>query len=114
LDDVLLGYVASLRPARRTALISNAWPGIRHVLGAAASQAVFDELIVSSEVGVAKPDPLIYQIAFDRLRLGPEAVVFVDDMTRNLEAARAVGMRPVMFNGTQRTIEAVERLLDRS
>ncbi|HSB88645.1 MAG TPA: HAD family phosphatase [Anaerolineales bacterium] len=111
LDDELLAYIASLRPAIRTALISNAWPDVRLALGEAGTNAFFDEIVISAEVGAAKPDPSIYQIALDRLRLPAEAAAFVDDMPRNLEAARAIGMHVVLFNGTQRTIEAVMKAL---
>jgi putative hydrolase of the HAD superfamily len=114
LDDELLAYIASLRPAIRTVLISNAWPDVRLALGEAGTTAFFDEIVISAEVGAAKPDALIYKVALDRLRLPAQAAAFVDDMPPNLEAARAIGMHAVLFNGTRRTIEAVEGLLGRS
>jgi putative hydrolase of the HAD superfamily len=114
LDDELVAYIASLRPAIRTVLISNAWPDVRLALGEVGTNAFFDEIVISAEVGAAKPDPLIYRIDLDRLRLPAQAAAFVDDMPRNLEAARAIGMHAVLFNGTRRTIEAVQRLLQSS
>jgi putative hydrolase of the HAD superfamily len=69
-------------------------------------------MVISAELGVAKPDPAIYRFTLERLGVPAGAAVFVDDMPRNLEAASAVGMRPVVFNGTIRTIEAVRRMTE--
>ncbi len=42
-----------------------------------------------------KPDPRIYQLVCDRLEVGPEEAVFLDDIGRNLKAARALGMTTI-------------------
>jgi HAD superfamily hydrolase (TIGR01509 family) len=110
-DTPLLDFIHGLRPAAKTALISNAWPSARAFLEASLPPGVFDLMVISAEVGVAKPDPAIYCLALERLGVPAEAAVFVDDMPRNLEAAAAVGMRPVLFNGTIRTIEAVRGMI---
>jgi putative hydrolase of the HAD superfamily len=109
LDGALIEYIASLRPGLRTALISNAWSSIRRVMGTAAGDSVFDELVISSEVGLAKPDAAIFHLALERLGTPAEGTLFVDDMPRNLSAAHAVGFRTILFNGSRRTIEAIER-----
>jgi putative hydrolase of the HAD superfamily len=111
-DSPMLDFIHGLRPAAKTALISNAWPGARVFLEASLPPGVFDFMVISAEVGVAKPDPAIYRLALERLGVPAEAAVFVDDMPRNLEAAAAVGMRPVLFNGTIRTIEAVRGMIE--
>jgi putative hydrolase of the HAD superfamily len=69
-------------------------------------------MIISAEVGLAKPDPAIFRLALARLKVMAAAAIFVDDVPANLEAARAIGMRPILFNGTPRTIEAVNRALE--
>lgn len=56
----------------------------------------FDPLILSCEVGCAKPDPKIYQIAADRLGLKPEECIFVDDQERFLAPAKKLGMRTIL------------------
>jgi putative hydrolase of the HAD superfamily len=111
LDAVLMEYIAGLRAGVRTALISNAWAGIRRVLGDGGGEAVFDAMVISAEVGLAKPDPSIFRLALERINVPAAAAVFVDDLPANLESARATGMRPILFNGTRRTIEAVDRAL---
>jgi putative hydrolase of the HAD superfamily len=112
LDPVLMEYIAALRARVRTGLISNAWAGIRQVLGDGGGETTFHEMIISAEVGLAKPDPAIFGLALARLNVKAAAAIFVDDVPANLEAARAIGMRPILFNGTRRTIEAVNRALD--
>jgi haloacid dehalogenase superfamily, subfamily IA, variant 3 with third motif having DD or ED/haloacid dehalogenase superfamily, subfamily IA, variant 1 with third motif having Dx(3-4)D or Dx(3-4)E len=58
-----------------------------------------DELVVSGEVGVSKPDPTIFRVAMDRLRVRPEETVMVGDSWRaDIEGARAVRIRPIWFN----------------
>jgi putative hydrolase of the HAD superfamily len=112
LDPVLMEYIAALRARVRTGLISNAWAGVRQVLGDGGGETTFHEMVISAEVGLAKPDPAIFRLALERLNVPAAAALFVDDIPANLEAARAVGMRPILFNGTPRTIEAVNRALD--
>ena len=112
LDDALLEFIVSLRDRVRTGLISNAWAGIRQVLGEDGGESIFDEMVISAEVGLAKPDPAIFRLALERLNVPAAAALFVDDVPANLQAARATGMRPLLFSGTRRTIEAVNRALE--
>lgn len=59
---------------------------------------LFDAIVVSGDEGCAKPDPAIYRLALERLGgLAPEAVLFVDDMPDNIEAARALGFEVHLF-----------------
>jgi epoxide hydrolase-like predicted phosphatase len=58
---------------------------------------LFDDIVCSAEVGMAKPDPAIYQLAAERLELAPDECVFVDDWDKNIEAARATGMTAVLY-----------------
>ncbi len=62
----------------------------------------FDELILSYQVGCAKPDPAIYHEVMKRSGLPPENCLFVDDLEINVEAARSVGMQAVQFRDIAR------------
>lgn len=53
----------------------------------------FDHVIDSSEVGLRKPDPAIYELTSDRLGVSNTEVLFLDDHQGNLEAAAAQGWR---------------------
>ncbi len=52
----------------------------------------FDAFIESAAVGMRKPDPRIYLHACEALGATPEETVFLDDIGRNLKAARELGM----------------------
>jgi 2-haloacid dehalogenase len=71
---------------------------------------LFEEILVSGEEKVAKPDPAIFELVAERTGLPAEACVFVDDKPANVEAARAAGMDGIVFvdDGSLRT-----RLRDR-
>ncbi|MCU0806003.1 MAG: HAD family phosphatase [Burkholderiales bacterium] len=68
----------------------------------------FEGVVISGEVGVAKPDPAIYRIAIERLALAPAQTLFVDDMPANVEAARACGIEAVVFEGPEKLRETLE------
>lgn len=93
----------------RTAMLSNSW-GVegypRPLL-----DRLFDEVVISGEVGVRKPDVAAFRLAARRLRLRPPECVFVDDVRGNVEAAEAVGMRGVLHEDAGRTIPELEALL---
>jgi len=56
---------------------------------------LFHEIIESSVVGVRKPEVDFYRLACDRLGVGPEDCVFLDDLGVNLKPARAMGMTTI-------------------
>jgi len=88
---------------RRVAALSNfsadAWPW---ATARFPFLAWFDGVVISGEVGVAKPDPAIYRIAIERLALDPARTLFVDDMPVNVAAARACGIEAVVFEGPEK------------
>lgn len=57
---------------------------------------LFHQVIDSSEVGVRKPDPKIFELALDRLGVSPERAVFLDDFQGNIDAAERVGIRGIL------------------
>ncbi|MGH2621083.1 MAG: HAD-IA family hydrolase, partial [Anaerolineales bacterium] len=71
----------------------------------------FDKLIISAEVGLAKPDPRIYRLALEGLGVEAGQAIFVDDFPENLEAAAALGMHPVHFENRTQAQQQVESLL---
>ncbi|HEX2500368.1 MAG TPA: HAD family phosphatase [Methylomirabilota bacterium] len=86
-----------LRPAYRTAILSNADQSLRARLRELGIHDLFDTVVSSAEEGLAKPDAEIYQRAAARLGLPPESCVFVDDYEANVQAAKALGMRGVVY-----------------
>ena len=67
--------------------------------------------MISSEVGLRKGDPAIYELAAAP-RIPPEACVFVDDLPGNLKPARSLGMATVLHRGDSKaTLAEVASLL---
>jgi putative hydrolase of the HAD superfamily len=115
LDTDLVAYIRQLRQSYKTGLLSNAFSDLRRVVTEVLDFAdAFDEMIISAEVGLVKPDPRIYQLALDRLGAAPEAAVFIDDFLRNVEGARAVNMRAIHFSNPQQARRELENLLNGS
>jgi putative hydrolase of the HAD superfamily len=56
-----------------------------------------DELILSHEVGLRKPDPAIYWHALKKFDVKPDEAVFIDDMPENVKAAHAIGITAIQF-----------------
>jgi len=59
--------------------------------------ARFRDIVVSGEVKLLKPDPVIYYLALDRFGLRPDQALLIDDRQINVDAALAVGMRAHLF-----------------
>jgi putative hydrolase of the HAD superfamily len=59
-----------------------------------------DAVVDGSVEHVLKPDPRIYRLAVDRLGVGPEDCLFVDDQPGNVDGAVLAGMRSLWFDVT--------------
>ena len=59
----------------------------------------FDELVLSCELGLLKPELEIYEAALDRAGALPSESLFVDDSADNVEGARRAGLSSFRFEG---------------
>ncbi len=100
LNLTVLDAARHLRGRYQVALLSNAWPGqvehIRETFGVDLN-ADFDVYVNSADVGLRKPDPAIYHLTLNRLDIAPHQAVFLDDLIRNVDAAREVGIHALQF-----------------
>lgn len=110
-DRTLLDYVRSLRGKYKTGLISNAWSDLRDFIVREKFDDAFDTLIISSEVGAAKPEPKIFQIALEQFGVRPNEAVFVDDFLINIEGCEKVGMKGIHFENPETALQQLEKLL---
>jgi len=62
----------------------------------------FEDIVVSGEHGLVKPDPRIYRLTIERCRLDPARTVFVDDSPANVAAGRAAGLHALRFTSPAR------------
>lgn len=94
LDPDTVDVVNRLRNADyTTALVSNTTTEeIGPILEEHQLSPLFDRIIISSEVGIRKPDPEIFKLILSQLNIHPHEALFVDDTPHNVEAAMSVGM----------------------
>jgi epoxide hydrolase-like predicted phosphatase len=112
-DNDLISFIRSLRPEYKTGIISNAWPELRHWLEVDWRIAdAFDHIVISAEVGVLKPDPLIYHLALNGLGVAPNETIFIDDLIENVVGALDIGMQAIHFRTTEQVTSELQALLD--
>jgi len=113
LNQELIAFAQSLRSRCHVAILSNAWTNARPLFTEWYHlDEVFDPLIISAEVGLAKPDPRIYYLAAERVSARPDEVVFLDDSLMNIESAREVGFCGVHYQYNAQAIGEILRCLD--
>jgi putative hydrolase of the HAD superfamily len=60
---------------------------------------LFDGVIESSKAGLRKPDPRIYQMMCELLRVAPERCIYLDDLGINCKPASQLGMKAIKVTG---------------
>jgi putative hydrolase of the HAD superfamily len=95
----------------RTALISNSWGPMPEAVKRQRFPELFDAVVISGDVGMRKPDPEIYLHTARAIGVPPHQCVFVDDLSQNVEGARAVGMEGIVHRSAEFTIPKLEELL---
>jgi len=112
LDEDLINYLRNLRPHYKTALLSNAWDDLRQMIEEIWKiDDAFDQILISAEVGLVKPDRLIYERIISDLGVKPAEAVFVDDFPHNVKAAKAAGLEAIHFLGPDQVLGDLQSLL---
>lgn len=99
--------LTALKGSFRLGLISNAFPSLKEVMETLDLARFFDGMVISAFAGIAKPDPAIYRMALDLLRVTSEASVFVDDLPENLAAAQEMGFHVYLIDRNNRHPDTV-------
>jgi len=108
----MLAAIRTLRASGlRVAALTNNWPSEERDDGTRALRHHFDAFFESSALGMQKPDPRIYQHACAALAISPEEAVFLDDIGRNLKAARALGMTTIKVDTPEQALGELADLL---
>jgi len=68
--------------------------------------------ILSWQDKLIKPDPAIYRLLLSRYGLIPQESVFIDDLPVNVEAARALGIRGIVFQSQEQAKRDLRDLIE--
>jgi HAD superfamily hydrolase (TIGR01509 family) len=97
--------IKSLRANFQVALLSNAVSSeIQPILEQHQLHELFDHIVISSETGLAKPDPAIFTHTLELMEAQPEETLFIDDSLTNLAGARMAGLRTVHFTSCKQAV----------
>lgn len=103
-----------VRAACKTGCITNNLPA--NAIGSAGGRslyvaevmALFDHVIESAKIGMRKPDPRIYRMMTEALKIEPTSSVYLDDLGINLKPARAMGMTTIKVSSAPQAIAELE------
>ena len=114
LDERLFEWDVSLAGAR-VGILSNSADGARREEERRyAFSTVFDPVLYSHEIHLAKPDPAVFAETCERLGCAPAEILLIDDLAPNVDAARAYGLKALLHRSTPDTIAAAESILQTS
>ena len=99
LNDGFKDFIAAAKKKYKLAIISNdssRWS--RYFREKFDINKYFDVISISGDLKIEKPDERIFKLTLEKLGVGAEDCLYVDDREGNLAAAERLGMKPVMFN----------------
>ncbi|MBU4493019.1 MAG: HAD family phosphatase [Nanoarchaeota archaeon] len=58
---------------------------------------LFDGMLFSCDFGMDKPHAEFYELLLDKYNLNPKSCIFIDDFTENIDAAKRLGFKTILF-----------------
>lgn len=110
-DVELFTFIRELKPQYKIGMLSNASDYHLGSLFTDEQIELFDEIVLSYQVGAIKPDPIMYQTIAAKLGIDPEESLFIDDQERYVTGAREAGMQSLQFVDAGTTIAAAREMI---
>ena len=85
----------------KIAILSDQWFLSKEALMPKKLYKNFDEIIVSCNVGIRKPNMEIYQLAVKELKISPKEILFIDNQKWNISPAKKLGMKTILFKSNK-------------
>ena len=99
--ELLLFFPKLKKLGLKTGIFSNSNSILRERLKELDLLKLADVLVISGEIGYQKPHKEAFQVLFEKLKLRPGEVVFIDDTPRSLEKADEIGYIPILFKNNE-------------
>lgn len=97
-DEEMVSLIKGLKNNYKIGLLSNSRGDyLRPILKTHDIIDLFDEVIISSEIQVIKPNPEIFEIALRKMNLDPGEAIFIDDNQHNTDAAQESGIQSIFY-----------------
>ncbi len=99
LKEGILPFLNEVKGKYKLAIISNdssRWS--RYLRDKFDLNKYFDVISISGDLKIQKPDKEIFLLTLEKLGVKAEDCVYIDDREGNLEAAKKVGMKPILLN----------------
>lgn len=74
-------------------------------------ESLFEKTVISSDLGIVKPDPKIYLHTLEVLGVVASECLFVDDREINTEAAAKLGIKSLVFTSTEDFKKRIAKIL---
>lgn len=89
-----------LREIYQLALVTNGTPDLQRAkIQGAKLERYFDNILISGEVGIGKPDPQIFKLALEAIAASPsETVMIGDSLDRDILGAQRAGIKGIWLN----------------
>ena len=101
LNKAMLDLIFKLKPKYKIAILSNASsPHLRESLAKTGTEKLFDAVVISSELGITKPDTSIFNYCLDKLDVTADEAIYIDDNQRFVDAANKLGLTAYCYSGT--------------
>lgn len=106
----VIAMITELRRSCRTVLLSNALENIvENNLGDKLGE-MFDDVIISNRIGMAKPDSDIFRYAIEKSGTDAGRCVFTDDNPVNVDAAEKEGIHGIVFTSAESFLEELKKI----
>ncbi len=92
-----LKIIPELKLKYKLAVVSDAWPSLKDVYVNKGLYNYFDSFVISSILGVSKPNEKMYLTALEELKLLPQETVFIDDNLANCKGAMKLGITGIFL-----------------
>jgi putative hydrolase of the HAD superfamily len=113
-DDIVQRVGRLRQEGFRTGLLTNSFKEFRPIIEQRVPFEIFDVVVDSSEVGLRKPDPEIFDLTTERLGVRHDEVLYLDDFAGNVAGARAAGWRTIHVTGGDHIIADLDAALAES
>lgn len=101
INNLVVKKIIELKNKYNIVLVSNSpSPLIREILKKNNLEELFDEIIISAEIGIAKPDRNFFDKVIEILGQPYSDILFFDDNRDNIKSAQNIGIKSVLFSGS--------------